>query len=156
MNSTTQWPSSQPLSFSHPLHLYHQVPEVVPPNYLSNSPFIFSTSASRTVKILNSWHGWESRSIDTATTVLPWTCQSTAGECRPHPSRALRAALTVGRVLSLRPLSCTMPPARMFTNPWPHLEQKKRNTLKRSRAGRSRAINLIRKRSGLLMCSKQL
>lgn len=97
---------------------------MVPPNYLSNSPSIFSTSASRTVKILNSCHGWEPLSTATATTVLPWTCQSTAGECRPHPGRALGAALAVGTVRPLRPLSCTMPPARMFTNPWPHLEQK--------------------------------
>lgn len=38
----------------------------------------------------------------------------------------------------------------------PGLTLNKKATLKRSRAGRSRAIHLVHKLSGLLMCSKQL
>lgn len=107
-----------------------------PPSFLLSSPTSLITKSQRWyLQIISQTpppsflpqrvgQSKKSLSTATATTVLPWTCQSTAGECRPHPGRALGAALAVGTVRPLRPLSCTMPPARMFTNPWPHLEQK--------------------------------
>ena len=74
-------------SLSHPLHPHHQVLVVVPQNYVSNSPFIYSTLARATVKICNNRHNQGILSRDSHHGATVNVLSVVSAECPPHPAR---------------------------------------------------------------------